>query len=234
MTTDADAAFGAPLDRRVSVRDTVSARLRSALVAGRMVPGRLYSAPQLAEMLGVSATPVREAMLDLVREQMVEVVRNKGFRVLELDDAKLDELVEVRRLLEVPTMAAVAAACEGEIAERVRELDPLAERIERAAEDGDLEAFITHDTRFHVSFLSLHGNASLVDVVREMRGRSRLYGLERLDRATLVATAGEHRAMVRLALDRDADGLAALVEQHIGHIRREWASAPGGPPTGSD
>lgn len=63
--------------------------LRAALVAGEMVPGVTYSAPVLAERFGVSATPVREAMLDLINEGMIVAVPNKGFRIVETTDQDL-------------------------------------------------------------------------------------------------------------------------------------------------
>ncbi|WP_159499686.1 GntR family transcriptional regulator [Microbacterium sp. 18062] len=219
-----------PLPRAGSVRRAVSERLRSALISGRMRAGELYSAPQLAEMLGVSATPVREAMLDLVREQMVEVVPNKGFRVRTLSDRELDELVEIRLLIEVPVMAEIARTCEGAVADGVRALEPLALDLEGAARDGDLVRFIVLDTEFHSTFLALHGNETLVGVIREFRGRSRLYGLQKLaDAGALEETAAEHREMVRLALSRDGDGMTALLRQHIAHIRGEWARGEDAP-----
>ena len=58
----------------------------------------------------MSATPVREAMLDLVKDGFVEVVRNRGFRVLEMSEADLDEISQIRMLLEVPSTVAVAEA----------------------------------------------------------------------------------------------------------------------------
>src|SRR6185312_16792620 len=96
------------LGSRMSLRQQVTEALRGAVVSGVMEPGELYSAPNLAAMLGVSATPVREAMLDLAKEGLIEAVRNKGFRVIELTDAELDQLTELRSLLEVPTVAAIA------------------------------------------------------------------------------------------------------------------------------
>ena len=73
------------------------------MVAGELKPGEMYSAPALGERFGVSATPVREAMLDLVKDGFVEAVRNRGFRVLEMSDEDLDEVSQIRLLLEVPT-----------------------------------------------------------------------------------------------------------------------------------
>src|ERR671911_3059487 len=86
--------------RRTSLREQVADALRAAVVSGEMKPGHVYSAPALAAQFGVSATPVREAMLDLAKEGLVEAVRNKGFRVTALSGRDLDELTEIRRLIE--------------------------------------------------------------------------------------------------------------------------------------
>ena len=71
---------------RQSLREQVGHALRAALVTGQLKPGEVYSAPGLAAQFGVSATPVREAMLDLAKEGLVEVARNKGFRVVAVGD----------------------------------------------------------------------------------------------------------------------------------------------------
>lgn len=211
--------------KRGNLRVEVTEALRSALITGSMVPGEVYSAPQLGELLGVSATPVREAMLDLVREGMVVVVPNKGFRVVEPTDDALDHLAEMRLLLEVPVMAEIAAACEGAAADEIRALGAVASELEETAATGDLVRFISLDTEFHTRFLAVHGNPLLVDLVRDLRGRSRLYGLERLaQRGLLQRTAAEHAEMIDLALARDAEGMRRLVALHIGHVRGEWAS----------
>src|ERR1044071_1524224 len=93
---------------RSSLRDEVVRILQAAIVTGDLRPGITYSAPQLAQQLGVSATPVREAMLQLVNDGLITTVRNKGFRVVELSDKELDEITELRRLIEVPTVGAIA------------------------------------------------------------------------------------------------------------------------------
>jgi DNA-binding GntR family transcriptional regulator len=208
-----------------SIRNQVSAALRAALISGRLRPGVVYSAPSLGEMLGVSATPVREAMLDLVREGLVEVLRNKGFRVTELSDRQLDQFAHVRMLLEVPTMGDVAAAAgDPRIAEGLEVLRARAEEITQVARGDDMVRFIQLDTDFHTDFLALAGNTELVAIVRDLRNRSRLYGLEAVARAGLLdQTVAEHSQMIDLAIARDRTGLEALVAQHIGHVRTIWA-----------
>lgn len=214
--------------QRSSIREDVVEELRAALISGRMKPGEVYSAPELAEQFGVSATPVREAMLELVREDMVEVVRNKGFRVRELSETELDELVEMRLLLEVPTMGRVATAYTAAMDPTLDHLAELARKIEQAAVDRDLVEYIRLDTELHTGFLALAGNAALVRTVRDLRGRSRLYGLSRLaETGQLVTTVREHTLMIESARARDAREIERLTTLHIGRVRTVWASADG-------
>ncbi|WP_223199437.1 GntR family transcriptional regulator [Solihabitans fulvus] len=210
--------------QRESLRDQVTEALRSFLVTGQLKPGQIYSAPVLASELGVSATPVREAMLDLVREGLVETVRNRGFRVTQVSDGELDAMAELRGLIEIPTMAAVARHCVGAIAEAAEALRPLAEEMVEAAAAKDLGRFITLDTDYHLSFLALHGNRHIVDVIRTLRGRTRLYGLRLLaERGTLTQHATEHLEILGAALDRDPEAMTRIMTVHIGHVRRLWA-----------
>ncbi|WP_367652514.1 GntR family transcriptional regulator, partial [Intrasporangium sp.] len=213
---------------RLSLRQQVADALRAQLVTGQMRPGISYSAPKLAQQFGVSATPVREAMLDLVSEGLVEVVRNKGFRPTTLSGAELDALAEIRAMVEIPTMALVAGGCVGEVAAAVENLRPLARQIVVAAQSLDLITYIEADTEFHLRFLALHGNPVLVKVVRDLRARSRLYGLQVLAEAgKLGQLAVEHEQMVDLALSRQVEPMRVLMTQHIAHLRSVWAGDAG-------
>lgn len=222
MTAD---GLGLPLvAERQSLREQVAQALRDALVAGEMRPGVIYSAPMLAARFGVSATPVREAMLDLVKEGMVQVVRNKGFRVTEMTDRDLDEIAEIRQLIEVPTVARLAGARPAADFEQLR---PVAEEIVSAARRGDLIAYVNADLRFHLGLLGLSGNTHLVEVVRDLRGRARLYGLRGLaERGALVASAEEHVSLVEALVRGDAEAAERIMSDHIQHVRGIWADKP--------
>ncbi|WP_433429681.1 GntR family transcriptional regulator [Nonomuraea sp. CA-141351] len=206
---------------RQSLREQVAQALRAALITGEMRPGVVYSAPVLAAQFGVSATPVREAMLDLAKEGLVEAVRNKGFRVTELSDRDLDELTEIRQLIEVPTVARLAGGSRAEQFERLR---PVAEEIVSAAERGDLLAYVDADLRFHVELLTLAGNGHLVEVVRDLRNRARLYGLSQLaERGTLAESAREHLQLLDALKNGESEAVRHLMTEHIGHVRGIWA-----------
>ena len=207
--------------KRTSLREHVADALRAAIVSGDMTPGEIYSAPTLAERFGVSATPVREAMLDLGKQGLIEVIPNKGFQVTRITDTELDQITEIRLLLEPP--AAAKAALRATPAD-VAELTRLARQVVDAARDGDLIRHVEADRAFHGRLLELSGNHRLVEIVYDLRDRSRLYGLAHLaERGILGPTVEEHLTMCEHVAAGDADALAKLVRTHVGHVRREWA-----------
>lgn len=224
MTVAAEPSLPAlpSLRGRRSLREEIADILRGAVMSGELVPGETYSAPSLAERFGVSATPVREAMLDLAKEGLVEVVPNKGFRVVRLSAAELDALTEIRLLLEVPVVRRLAEV--GVPSADLDALRPLAAAIEDAARRRDFIAHVTFDLDFHLGLLALAGNPRLVEIVRSLRQGSRLYGLRALPHeSAAVASFHEHAELLDLVAARDAGGAEALMRRHIGHVRGIWA-----------
>lgn len=209
------------LGGRISLRERITASLRAALVSGQMIPGVVYSVPMLAERFGVSATPVREAMLDLVNEGIVEPVPNKGFRVVEMAEADLDDITEVRRLLEVPTVVALCGHVTDAEAEPLRRM---AEGVRVAAAEGDVLAYLAGDREFHLALVTLSGNARLVDLVDRLRAQTRLYGLTHLaESGRLVESAEEHLGLLDAVLAGDADEVERVMNEHLDHVRGSWA-----------
>lgn len=208
----------------VSLRQQVSDAVRDALVAGTLIPGKVYSAPTLAEMLGVSPTPVREAMIDIAREGLVDALRNKGYLIKGFSDRDLDELAELRALIEIPTMVQVSQHADRDDLEKLR---PLTELLNETAKEGALREFIAADTEFHLGALALSGNRHLVNNIRQLRSMARLSGLQELaDAGELLATAREHGELLDLMIARDTTRVAELMRRHIGHTRGVWVGKP--------
>lgn len=209
------------LGDRSSLRERVAVSLRAALVSGRMVPGVTYSVPALAEQFGVSATPVREAMLDLVNEGIVAAVPNKGYRVVELSDAELDQITELRRLLEVPTVCGLAGSLSPAGVKRLRSL---AREVRAAALNADVVAYVEADRELHLALLGEAGNPRLVDLVGRLRDQSRLYGLEQLAAdGVLVESADEHLALIEALETGDRRAAEKVMSHHLDHVRGIWA-----------
>lgn len=212
--------------RRTSLREQVLDALRAAIVSGEMEPGEVFSAPALAARFGVSATPVREAMLDLAKQDMVEVVPNKGFQVVTVSDTELDQLTEIRLLLEPP---AAAEAARRVTPTDVAELTRLAEAVVDAADNGDLIGHVEADRTFHGRLVELSGNRQLMPIVYQLRDRTRLYGLSALaERGILGESVREHLTMCEYLAAGDADSLERLMRVHVRRVRREWAGEPTG------
>jgi DNA-binding GntR family transcriptional regulator len=212
---------------RRNLREEITETLRGAVISGELKPGTVYSAPSLAEQFGVSPTPVREAMLDLVKEGLVEIARNKGFRVTHLSAAELDDITELRALIEVPTVRRITEA--GVAPETVGRLRPLAAAIEDAARRRDFIAHVTVDMEFHLALMGLSGNTRLVETVRSLRTSSRIYGLRTLpEGGALFDSSHEHTLLLDLIEAGDADGAEELMRRHIGHVRGIWAEDAAG------
>ncbi|HWU57857.1 MAG TPA: GntR family transcriptional regulator [Microbacteriaceae bacterium] len=212
------------LTKNLSLRETVMRALRAAIISGEMEPGAVYSAPSLGARFGVSATPVREAMLDLVKEGLVTSLPNKGFRVTEVSDADLDDITQLRLLIEPPTVRAVVPRIP---TEDLPELRRMAQDIVDGADNGDLISYTEADRLFHIRILEYSGNRRLVEMISELRSHTRLLGLAPLvERGALRDSSLEHLTLVDLIEARDEAGAEALMRQHIEHVRGEWALHP--------
>lgn len=210
-----------PLSRGLSLRESVTERLRTAIVTGELAEGEMVSAPALGVALGVSATPVREAMMDLAREGLVETVKNKGFRVTAMSDKELDDITEIRLLVEPPTVARVIDTVTDEGYERLRQL---ADECLAAARSEDLNDYLAKDREFHATILAHAKNPHLVELATSLRRRTRMYGLNALVRENRLAdSAQEHHTLLELMRAGDAAGCKALMDRHIGHARGLWA-----------
>ncbi len=194
--------------------DQVARALRAALVSGDLHPGAIYSAPALAADFGVSATPVRDAMHELVGEGRMEIVRNRGFRVIGRTERDLAEYAELRALIEIPTIDRIARTATREQVETVRRL---AEETLAAAERQDLAGYLTADRRCHLALLALAGNARLVETAGKLHDRSTRPVPIHLDRPDeLIQHAAERLRLLDLTLAGDTD---AIIAQHLGHER---------------
>ncbi|MCT2360569.1 MULTISPECIES: GntR family transcriptional regulator [Kocuria] len=208
----------------VPLREQVATSLRHALVVGDLEPGEILTAPVLASEFGVSATPVREAMLDLATEGHVAPIRYKGYRVVEISAATRANILQLRALIEIPLMAQVAR--DGVPSEVLDHANDVAERSVEAARRGDLVDFIRLDMDLHVRLLETTGNSVAVRHVRSLRYMSRLTGLRDLvDSGELTHTAQEHLQIVAAIRERDPRTTERLMTRHLGHVSGVWSGA---------
>src|ERR1700689_3985670 len=156
-----------------NLREQVLQHVCAEIISGQRTPGTMYSVPTLAEDLGVSTTPVREALLELARNGLIEPIRNRGFRVLEPTLEELSELFEVRELLEVRAAELLARRAP----KKLGRLGRLADGVRDADEADGVHGYLEADRRFHHAFIAAAGNALLTEMAMAARDKMRLYGI---------------------------------------------------------
>jgi DNA-binding GntR family transcriptional regulator len=210
-----------PTLQRANLREQALSVIREALITGQIVPGVVYSAAALAAELGVSNSPVREAMLALVDDELMEVVPNRGYRPVAVSGSDLTEIAQLRMLLEVPAAGMVA---EMDIAERQADLEALVDLIEQTAASGDVSGNLAADREFHLALVDLCGNRRLTRQVARFRDQTRLYNIHHLAQTgALVASAGEHRLLLTAIVVHDRRRAETLMRAHLGHITTDWS-----------
>jgi len=198
-----------------NLREQVVERVRTEIISGQSGPGSMYSVPSLAANLGLSTTPVREALLELARSGLIEPVRNRGFRVMEPALTELHNLFDLREVLEVHLARTIARAP----GRRLTDLYSLADEIARAVEREDVRAYLETDRRLHHAFTAQAGNALLTETVMALRDRMRLYGIaSRAGHKRQQESVTEHYQLLDLAQAGAEDAIADLMRRHI----RSW------------
>ncbi|MEU9885826.1 GntR family transcriptional regulator [Sphaerisporangium sp. NPDC051011] len=206
---------------RTSLREQCGQAIRALIVSGGLRPGEIHSIGSLAEKLGVSITPVREALLDLARDELIEMLRNRGFRVVALSDEDLDELMDLRLMLEVPAIERIAAA---RPTPDLSELRRVADEITQYAVDGDMANFVARDRDLHLGILERYGNRRLVQHVGLLRDQTRLYGLQKVAGSPeFLRSAAEHGELLDLIEAGRSREAADLMRCHLHHTRGLWS-----------
>jgi DNA-binding GntR family transcriptional regulator len=201
------------LDSRQTRTEEVVDILRASIVDGSLEPGSIHSVGALAGALGVSRTPVREALIRLSTRGMVRFERNRGVRILEMSEVDLQEIFELRRLLEVPgAVNAVAKVTPDGIAS----LRAIIDAQERAAVDGDERELWQLDRAFHRGVLLMGGNRRLADYVDHLRDVVAVRSMESARSAHREGGGSvDHRGILDRLERRDADGVADAILSHL-------------------
>lgn len=212
------------LDIRQTRTEEVVDALRDSIMSGQLAPGSMHSVATLADALGVSRTPVREALIKLASRGMVRFERNRGVRILEMYESDIEEIFELRRLLEIP--AAVSAAAKV-TPEAIRELRGIIAAQRRAAAASDERELWELDRAFHRRVLLSSGNRRLADYVDHLRD---IVAVRSMVSARSARQEGggsvDHDEILRLLEQHDAAGLAEAVRSHLDGTLRMLLSEP--------
>lgn len=196
-----------------SITDRVRDSIRSAIIDGELAPGTLHSVQSLADVFGVSRTPVREALIDLGRHGMVRFERNRGVRILQTSIHELEEILTLRLLLEVPSAhRAAAQADRASLAVLRRSLAAM----EKGAQADDEATMMEHDRRFHQAIHAMSGNRRLAEYVDSLRDLVLMRGISTVGRSrSLDQIVDEHREILAAIEAREGDRARSAMKTHL-------------------
>jgi len=201
-----------------SLADQAVAAIRAAVRDGTLQAGQLYSAYQIAGYLGVSRSPVREALMRLAEAGMVSFERNRGFRIVVPGAADIAEVFQLRLLLEVPAARRAAARPPAGLAAR---LAAALDQMRAAAGRADERAFMQRDQLLHRLILEAAGNSRLAALVDNLRDATRTLGASTAGRSRgLADIAAEHVPVMEAISAGDPEAAAAAMARHITHTGR--------------
>jgi len=187
--------------------------LRAEILEGQLEPGTELAEVALAEQLGVSRGPIREAIGRLSAEGLVDVRPRRGAVVRSLSKEEFLELYQVREALE---RMAVQLAVPRLTDAQLEELAALNEAMDGHAARNDVESLFEANVAFHACWLEACGNRKLQELYRQLVGQLGRYRLRSLTlRGNMQRSVSEHAAIVRAARRRDADRAAQLMAEHI-------------------
>ena len=195
------------------LRDVVFNTLRQAILKGEMEPGERLMEIQLAQKLGVSRTPIREAIRKLELEGLVVMIPRKGAEVAHITEKDMRDVLEVRSTLEE---LAVELSCKHVTPERVQELKAANKIFESAIASKDIMSIVDADVHFHDIIYSMTDNERLIQIINKLREQMYRYRLEYIkDGRSHSILISEHDDIIKKISSHQVDEAKAVVKQHI-------------------
>ena len=205
--------FKVNMNEYLPLRDVVFNTLRQAILRGELKPGERLMEIQLANKLGVSRTPIREAIRKLELEGLVLMIPRKGAEVAEITEKNMRDVLEVRKALEE---LAVQLACEKITAEEIEEMKKAAEEFRMILKNKDITEIAEADVRFHDIIYMATDNQKLIHLLNKLREQMYRYRVEYLKNPDVhEQLIQEHEEIVYHIKRREKVEATAVTCQHI-------------------
>ena len=201
------------MNEYLPLRDVVFNTLRDAILKGELEPGERLMEIQLAERLGVSRTPIREAIRKLELEGLVLMIPRKGAEVAKISEKSLRDVLEVRRSLEE---LAAELACQRMDAEALKDLEDAQKAFIQAVESGETMTMAEADEHFHDVIYMGTGNTRLVQILNNLREQMYRYRVEYLkNNEVYEQLLEEHEFLIQAVIKHDKAQAKDIICRHI-------------------
>lgn len=201
------------MDEFLPLRDVVFRTLRQAILTGDMKPGERLLEIQLANKLGVSRTPIREAIRMLELEGLVVMVPRRGAQVAQITEKSMSDVLEVRCALDE---LAVELACVRITEEEKEELREACDAFEKATQTGEVHVIAKADVDFHDIIFKVAGNPRLTQMVNNLAEQMYRYRFEYIkDESQHPMLVKEHRGICESICKGDVEASKIAIKEHI-------------------
>ena len=210
--------FSVQMNEYLPLRDVVFNTLRQAILKGELKPGERLMEIALADKLGVSRTPIREAMRKLELEGLVVMIPRRGAQVANITEKDLNDVLEVRIALE---SMAIEKACKRMTEEQMLKMRRAEKDFERVMAEGNLVRIAEADVEFHEIIYQAADNARLYQVLSNLREQMYRYRVEYLkEEDTRNQLIREHEELSRAIRERDVEKAQELSFRHLENQRQ--------------
>lgn len=201
------------IDNYLPLRDVVFITLREAILKGELEPGERLMEIALAQKLGVSRTPIREAIRKLELEGLVVMAPRKGAEVAEITLKDVKDVLEVRKNLED---LAVELACKKATEEDIEEMKRAHEEFIKTLSQKDLTVIAEADVKFHDVIYKTTDNKRLIQILNNLREQMYRYRLEYIkDEKKRMIVTDEHLQIIEAIKNKDVDSAKEYIQEHI-------------------
>lgn len=196
-----------------NLSDQAFTLIREAIMNNVLKPGKLYSATEIGEWIGVSRTPIREAAQQLANIGLVRVEKNRGIRILPTSLQGLIESFQIRLMLEVPMIRKTATSRSDDDLVLIKEAF---EKFQVAAESDDAKATLEADKEYHLAILKASGIGRALTIIENTRNTVLLTGPSTIPHSRSCMDAfNDHKALHEAILTKDAVQAGIEMERHI-------------------
>ena len=201
------------MDAYLPLRDVVFNTLREAILKGELKPGERLMELQLAAKLGVSRTPIREAIRMLEQEGLAVTIPRKGAEVAKMTEKDMEDVLQIREALDE---LAVRIACEQIRADQLEELSDTMHEFEESTKTGDVKKIAEADVKFHDIIYQSTGNPKLVNMLSNLREQMYRYRVEYLkDESNYPTLMKEHKDIVDGLCKKDKKKVTEAMYHHV-------------------
>ena len=208
-----DMDFEVNMNEYLPLRDVVFNTLRKAILRGELKPGERLMEIQLANKLGVSRTPIREAIRKLELEGLVLMIPRKGAEVAQITEKNMQDVLEVRKALEE---LSVQLACERITPEQVEEMKMATEDFRKVLKSGDVTKIAEADVKFHDIIFAATNNQRLITLLNNLREQMYRFRVEYLkQKECYPQLLEEHDKLIALISGGEVEEACELMGCHI-------------------